>query len=509
MKKTFITLLTLTMLVSCASDEIKDVAVQKNIQKREGNLFEELFHTEKELALKDFSIAFEKVVSQSPQLRRLLKTEALKETCNDTEVLIAMIKDAPLEQGTFEERINLNLPGGKLLKDIFNVIPTVTVLVPELPEESFNAERWNAENEIPVIGIRLPSTNNIPVVGSNSNTGVLPYDITPAFPILVVKLSERIVSNFDGSYSDIEEAPFFNSSYGINYKFKDIAFDGINFPTVKFFELRDPTVLEQAYEYYKNTDGWQRDHVYYRINPTNLNGPIQYDYSEHIGTIDTRNDPEGLYFKIADQKEDPHYSDLLCSDCEYKFNPWSDGRFEFKFKVVMNSKSGGGTYINKYISVKGSEIFDLTYSHRVDKWLWTERNFFDLQSVAGKTFIANREIFNWDLRSKSVEIQVSVFEEDASEEIIISDSFDSNYASNFSSTDKEGMKYGSSMQAQASSNFMYRTLKGSDAFDEDLINFGDKIYISKRPSILFGSHYTKRFYGGSLLKYTIEPRKVQ
>lgn len=420
-----------------------------------------------------------------------------------------MIKDSYLENGTLEQNINKNLVNGKTLDDILKVVPTVTVLVPELPQETFSAEIWDSERQIPYVGIRIPSTNTVPVVGDNSQTGVLPYDVIPAYPIIVVKISERIISDTDIRYAHINQDIFFKSSNGLNYKFLDDAFNGIKFPTQRFTELRDLTPIEESYEIYKNIEGWQRDHIYYGINPTNLNGPINYDYSEHIGTIDATGDPEGLYHEIAEQTGDPMYGHELCDNCDNGFTAWTDGRFELRFRIVMNSKSGGGPFIDKQISVRPTDLFDLQYRHEVKKWLWWKSNHFYIVSITGKHFVSNIDVFNWDLRTKSVEVKITPSEEDATEYQMVSENFNSNYASNFNSSDKEGMQYGSSMQAQGSSNFTWMSKQGSDVFSDELVNFGDKVVVSKRTSFFMGSRYIKRYYGDNILRFTFEPRRVQ
>lgn len=496
-------------LYSCNNDNIVEQDNSNNPQyaAKGEDLFNSMFKTREEIALKDFSLAFEKVLSQSKGLRYILKQEALKMTNNDTEVLISMIKDREIENGTFEANINRELNGRKL-DEILHIQPTLTVLVPELPEESFNAEKWDFENEIPVVGIRLLTTNDIPVVGNNSNTDVLSFEDIPAFPIVVVKKNERVISSLNLDYSDIQGESFFNSTNGISFKFKDSAYDGIKHPTIKLPGLPDQNRLTQAYEIYKNIDGWQRDHVYYNINPSNPNGPIIYDYSEFIGKM-TTNDPVGLYSKIADQSGDATYNNELCGSCAVKFNPWSDGRYEFKFLVRMNSTSGAGETINKWKSIDPRDLFDLTYRHKQKSFLGWKRNFYYFESINAKSITLNLELFNWDLKSKSIEILVSVFEEDDIEEITRTGTFSSKFATNFSGDTKEGMKYGSSSEVSNQATVSYKVTKKSDELGDVIVNFGDKFYISKRQSPFLMSYYNRRYYDTGLVKLTVEPRRVQ
>lgn len=43
-----------------------------------------------------------------------------------------------------------------------NQIPNLTIFVPELPDNSFSAELWDVETDIPDVGVRTFDTEGVP-----------------------------------------------------------------------------------------------------------------------------------------------------------------------------------------------------------------------------------------------------------------------------------------------------------------------------------------------------------
>lgn len=93
---------------------------------------------------KDFGIALGKSLKESLMLRKILKQEALEMFNNDNEVLYEMIEDEVLENGIKTSTlIEKHLERKNVLKDLMKLSPTLTILVPNLPKESFNAKVWD------------------------------------------------------------------------------------------------------------------------------------------------------------------------------------------------------------------------------------------------------------------------------------------------------------------------------------------------------------------------------
>src|SRR5690606_14472140 len=163
------------------------------------------------------------------------------------------------------------------LTDILLQVSTITILVPELPEGSFSAEVWNPSSQIPAIGIQTSLSNNVPLVRYNGKIkeferAVFPADRIPAFPVLVVKENDRVVSSDSPSYKEKSEALKFHGSLltGIEYKYVG----HVEFPKGPIIFSTDK--VEEAYFHAQYANIWQRDHIYFDINSTNPRGPFDY-----------------------------------------------------------------------------------------------------------------------------------------------------------------------------------------------------------------------------------------
>ena len=56
------------------------------------------------------------------------------------------------------------------------------MFVPTLPENSFSAELWNTETQMPFVAIRLNTTNDVPVISPEGEIGTIPSHLIPSFP---------------------------------------------------------------------------------------------------------------------------------------------------------------------------------------------------------------------------------------------------------------------------------------------------------------------------------------
>ncbi|MFT7308583.1 MAG: hypothetical protein ACI964_001166 [Spirosomataceae bacterium] len=175
-----------------------------------------------------------------------------------------MIKDEELSKNvTVEKSISKYLPNGKILKDLEEAMPTLTISVPVLPEDAFSAEKWNTSTEIPYVAIRLGNNNSVPVISSEGQEELIDSKYTPSFPILVLKESERGVAETSNDFKN-KNTKTFISKNGKKFRLIDDNLDGSkNSPKAK--NLRTVTTvtidpkLITAFNTYNGTDGWQRD----------------------------------------------------------------------------------------------------------------------------------------------------------------------------------------------------------------------------------------------------------
>jgi len=469
--------------------------------------FEMIFANEKEIAMRDFSIALVKSLNQSLQFRQIIKNEAEEAINLDPEVLIYKIKNLGTETGTVESLINSNL-SGRNLYDIFEIMPTLTVLVPELPEEEFNAENWDTSTEIPAVAVRLFTSNDTPIILSDNSQHVISKEIIPAFPVVVVKENERIISNRQSNFLEIEGDPFF---VGENFSFKFSSPYFSKWFLRPFF--RNDQKLVDAYNFSKDIEGWQRDYIYYGIEPANPNGPYTYDYSETIGTMTTEQ-PQALYSKISEQTGDPFINPLIHPN--HNMSHWKDGGYEFCFRVTSNSKAGAGQAQNFKFPVRADQLFELEYERGTG--LLGALGYFTFKDISSKSYNPNIPTIGWNLETKATEFIITIFEEDSTEEINQSISVDSEFATNFgidinlgiSEIVKLGLKFGGSTKNTRSNSISVKKTLITDDLGDYVINFQDKVILSETVTG-FGNLYPKRFYGANngYIKFNYYPKAVQ
>ena len=108
---------------------------------------------------KQFGYAFAKILSENKDIRDIVKEEALKKINYDYDVLYQIIKERKDRNGNTIEKSLLKYISEDSLSIIINSLPTLTIYVPELPEEAFSAEIWDTNDMIPKVAIRLSSSN--------------------------------------------------------------------------------------------------------------------------------------------------------------------------------------------------------------------------------------------------------------------------------------------------------------------------------------------------------------
>lgn len=478
----------------------------------------------------EFSIALAKALAVNADLRDFIKKEALKKFDNDYDVLYQMVKDQMIGGKIFKDIIAEQYAKKENLEALERLYPTLTIFVPELPMDSFSAEKWNAKTEIPLVAYTLNTTNDTPVVNEKGEENFLEAKYTPSFPVVVVKENERVKISTNNSIRNntiasnspavIQDNVLKGSSY--NFEFLDDAFNGNKsnkiqksasvkaMSAIANTSLIDPKI-QQAYEIYKNNDGWQRDYIYYDITPGQQKGQFNYDYQEHLTSF-KMNSSNGLN-TISDQTGDPKLNERWSENAKNGINsPWTGGQFEFRVNVLINANNGIGESVVKYFTCKPDELFDTSYERKnignvfFPAWVWI------LKDVTPKKLLLNNiPLLNWDLNQYASTVKISIEEVDLTEEETKTDTRSVKFATNFSidPTDgflkKMGLKFGSSLERNESSTVTYKVTKSSDQLGDVTINFADKIITGFDG----GSYSGRENYSSGQYTITVEPRRVQ
>lgn len=239
MKKIVLTIFSLLILVSCEDSFEEQLNTSEGLQLS----FNDLKFTPKDKLRENFARAFGKAIKESPELRGIIKEEALKMMNKDYDVLYQMIKDRPLNGNIMRSsEMSYNTVRALILShfenegdliEIESQLPLLTIFVPKLPENSFSAETWDTEdeNQLPVVAIRLDNHNEVPMIDLiNDYEYVLEPDLIPGYPVIVIKNNERLVVNQGENHNYRKSTRLIQTSDNMSFRFIDDNFDPVITP---------------------------------------------------------------------------------------------------------------------------------------------------------------------------------------------------------------------------------------------------------------------------------------
>lgn len=486
------------------------------------------------LLKKEFGKALAKVLGENQEIREFIKKEALKKFDNDYDVLYLLIKDEELNNGLTLEKSLLKYIKPELLKEVEDKIPTLTIFIPELPMNSFSADAWDTNKEIPFVGVRIKYESDVPLYNAIGEESIVLGGQIPTYPVLVVKENERVaIGNSVSSSRKIES----NINNSIQFIFLDDVFNnmsssvnqsvetakkslGITTRTGEFiggpyeiswgsgrsqFTTTVPEPLRKvldAYDIYKNYEGgWQRDYIYYNLTPSNTVGPFNYNYKEYITAFEMIGDANLNLQKLSDQAGDPERNGerYVSNNKTY----WTDGEFEFKVKIYLGNKNAFGNEFTTYFRVKPEELFSLDYIN--DR---TSPQNLLITGVKNKKVYLSLPLFEWNLENYSANVKIAIEEVDATETVKQTSTTSADFATNFGfSTEsgkkvKLGLQFGASAKETRTTSFEVSTTNGNDELGEVIINFWDDIIVSRNIYTLmpngFGPNYEIKQFEGTL-----------
>lgn len=234
----------------------------------------------------------------------------------------------------------------------------------------------------------------------------------------------------------------------------------------------------EAYNIYKNVNGWQRDYIYYDISPSDTRGPFNDDYILALKAFKLTGTPDEAYDTIADQTSGPR-NDPILKDPEL-YSPeaaaWTDGSFEFKVDVLVNAKNGTGPIITKRFTASPEDLFHLETSN------YGRRGgppFFKTELLCLQAIRVDIPIFKWNLNEYSTSISIFIEEVDSEITETITKSRQVEFATNFEFTanliEKVGLKFGGSIKETRIASNEVKFTQNSDPLGEVIVNFGDAV----------------------------------
>ncbi|WP_461532287.1 hypothetical protein [Sinomicrobium sp.] len=507
MKKTcfFYLCLSLTLLWSCEQE-----TPHAEVSADDAGMEETVTVNASDSTAISFAKALAGAMHKSETLRIFLKEEALQMFNNDYDVLYHAVKDEQLADGSTFAALLAEERGEdkEAFAAILEGVPGLTVFVPSLPMDTFSAHNWNTSTQIPWVAVALSDGEKVYYVSGTGEEEMAEAKMIPAFPVVVVKENERVITG-EGLYSSTAKSmgvTVFRG--GVNYRFLDEVFDGSlrqndKQRTMAARQISSPDQkLKEAYEVFEGTNGWHRDYIYYGMTPDTTEGEFSYDYQEHISFFAMKGG-EGALGKVSDQDDDPMR--------KISYNPsdpdWTDGFLEFKVSVLINARNGIGDEYITYFSAAPDDLFEMNYESRCGS-----SGFFKLfycpEFIGFKELQLNLPLFQWDLNQYASSIKIAIEEVDLEVTTTITDTRTVKFANNFDIQGdvlkKIGLKFGAKLETTESQSIKKTFTQGNDQLGEVIVNFADKVLLGKEDE-----NWKTREYETGWYRIGVAPRRVQ
>lgn len=498
------------------------------------------FNENGKLKLK-FAEAFSNALIANKDVRRLVKEEALKKFDRDYDVLYALVKNQSLTPTeylkTSSNKTSKNLlqksanamtlreallpffSSEAELLEIEQKMPLLTIFVPELPLDSFSAEAWdiNNEEEIPDVALRLNNTDHIAVVGKDGEKYVIEAELTPGYPIVVIKDNERVriktsKSNKKAKTSQLE-----------GFEYIDDNFDpGMWVPTpiINYTNVSDPLLVD-AYSIWNGNDGWQRDYIYHGLKQGVLQGPLNRNYSEHIATFKLQGDPKVAFAYIASGSTPNDLDPQQNSEYRLGGSGWTDGAFEFNVYCFLGSKpSAAGEAKMKGFSFKPDDLFLMTHTKFTRGSWFLKKTYFRTEIVATKEvnfrdpkYAQKVEIYPWDLSTYGADWEFKFEEFDTTATYDTTESVTTKISANVNAemsgtifeVIKIGIKWGVSKEVTKTNTYNLKYTTMSNPLGSSLVSFYNNA-VNKSPTT---GALIPRTYTTGRVEFSVIPIRVQ
>lgn len=402
----------LVFFQNCNDDFLENERISEQIEDKK---IESLsLNRNDQLKLK-FGRAFGNALKDNPELRKLIKEEALKMFNKDYDVMYHLIKDkhvGSVYRSSTESSSYSSVRGILLeyfedeseLLEIEQQLPLLTVFVPKLPEDSFSAENWDTEDEYqtPVVAIRIETSNEVPMIDAlNNYEYVLEEDLIPSYPVVVIKNNERLVVNTE-NHNFLRSTNLIEVSNEISYRFIDDNFDNFTDPVFTnndniwagggsyngggtssggsgctWNALHVPgrqnsvdQFLKNAYNIFEGqiSSPWHRDNIYYQLTPTQTtNTYVGGKYREAITYFTLKgSNPQAVFNHLANQSgtnsPDPQMINQFWSNS--KLTGWTDGQFEIGVNLRHYDKTAEFKNTPLAFPARADQLFTIGYETR-------------------------------------------------------------------------------------------------------------------------------------------------
>lgn len=438
MKKYFVSLFCIAAFCAC-TDQVNEFPSQPDESQSKTIVQAPL---DQVTAQKKFAKALSKAVSNSLEVRKFLKTEAMAQFDNDYDIFYPLVKNKIVcDNQSLRDILLSYCKDENELIQIEQSLPLLNILVPDLSLFwDFNAEKWNVDDKEVSVICRDDKDNTLYEDGEN--IGKMTTGDIPDFPCLVVKNNERMkVSSVN------------TRSREATYEFLSDAFDGskrkpqtrhyeedINLQPTEDLEayVNGSEIMESvknAWNEFKNVpNAYQRDYIYYGITKENKPGTLNRYIREKLYRFRIA---ANAYSAINDPTQDPTLQNTqknkgYLTNEEIIQKIWTDGNFEFHFKSYISGEdSKEAMEISLKFTINPRDVFSLEkihLKHKNSTAFRQSKNFYtvDANNLRSKWIYpervdknANNLVFTlpWDLYNKSLSIFMFVEEWDKGQTI--------------------------------------------------------------------------------------------
>lgn len=342
-----------------------------------------------------FAQILSKAVSNSLELRKFLKKEAVKQFDKDYDVFYPLVKDKiVIDNQTFRDILMSYCEDKSEFERIEQSQPLLNILIPDLTLFwDFNAEKWNPNNEEIAVISRDDKDANL--YENGEKLGKVAKNDIPGFPCLVVKNNERM-----------EVAGGTTRSDSLNYKIKYnyINLDETQRKTTRhadydiYPELTEnldayvpgnkimTSVIQSYHELSNIPNACQRDFIYYNINKTNKPGNLNRNIRESLFRFRLT---ATAFKKISDSDGDPKLQDTeekkrYLSNDEIISRMWTDGNFDIIFTSYIAAENSKDVMAQVLaFSVPARQVYSISkvHIHHVNRTLFRHsKNFYSINS---------------------------------------------------------------------------------------------------------------------------------
>ena len=438
MKKYFVSLFCIAAFCAC-TDQVNDFPAQPD---RAQSKTINQAPLDQVTAQKKFAKALSKAVSNSLDVRKFLKAEAVAQFDNDYDIFYPLVKNKIVYDNQSLRDILLSYcKDENELVQIEQSLPLLNILVPDLSLFwDFNAEKWNVDDKEVSVICRDDKDNTL--YENGENIGKMTTGDIPDFPCLVVKNNERM------KVSSVK-----TRSGEATYEFLSDAFDGskrklqtrhyeedINLQPTEDLEAyvngsEIMSSVKDAWNEFKNVpNAYQRDYIYYGITKENKPGTLNRYIREKLYRFRIA---ANAYSAINDPTQDPTLQDTqknkgYLTNEEIIQKIWTDGNFEFHFKSYISGEDSKEAMEAKLtFTINPRDTFSLEkihLKHKNSTAFRQSKNFYtvDAKNLRSKWIYPEKSDKNaddlvftlpWDLYNKSLSIFMFVEEWDKGQTI--------------------------------------------------------------------------------------------